>query len=260
MRTGLLKGNPWARSHDPNNRQWQGPGPDVRQHARDPLGASGCRALCHRRCHGQTGRDRVSRAADSLLPPDRGGLVISTRHHQGVPTKPPNASSGMAWGCALPGHSSRFRPGIWAVAVLPLTTAITLSVAQVFFVALLAVWVLGEPVGWHRIGAAVAVIAVRSLSQTESTATVLVYQAGFAAFLSGIPLFWLRVTPDLQGLILLLTMGAWPPLANGAASRRCAWAKRASSETCTIHSSSMLWFLALSCLAKFWTPRRQRGP
>lgn len=144
-------------------------------------------------------------------------------------------------GVRLAGAFVALSSGIWAVAVLPLTTAITLSFAQVFFVALLAVWVLGEPVGRHRIGAvsvgflgvvvvmrpgiegfttchaliplvgavgaAVAVIAVRRLSQTESTATLLVYQAGFVGFLSGIPLFWLWITPDLQGLILLLTMG-----------------------------------------------------
>ncbi|MBT6096106.1 MAG: DMT family transporter [Rhodospirillaceae bacterium] len=131
--------------------------------------------------------------------------------------------------------------GIWAVAVLPLTTAITLAFAQVFFVALLALQFLGEPVGRHRIaavvagfvgvvivmrpgvegfsylhalipvagalGAAVAVISVRKLSQTESTATLLVYQAVFVGVLAGVPLFWLWVTPDFDGLVLLLCMG-----------------------------------------------------
>jgi drug/metabolite transporter (DMT)-like permease len=103
--------------------------------------------------------------------------------------------------------------GIWAVAVLPLTTAITLGFAQVFFVSLLAIWVLRERVGIHRIGAvivgfigvvvvmrpgvhgiinlhalipiaaalgaAIAIISVRTLSQTESTATLLIYQSVF---------------------------------------------------------------------------------
>ena len=130
---------------------------------------------------------------------------------------------------------------IWAVAVLPLTTAITLAFAQVFFVALLAAWFLDESVGLHRIGAviagfvgvvvvmrpgvdglinlyaliplagalgaSIAVISVRRLSQTESTATLLVYQALFVGLLAGIPLFWVWVTPDLTGLIVLLTMG-----------------------------------------------------
>lgn len=130
---------------------------------------------------------------------------------------------------------------IWAVAVLPLTTAITLAFAQVFFVALLAMRFLGEPVGPHRIGAVIvgfigvvvamrpgvdgifnayaliplvgalgaafAVMSVRKLSQTESTATLLVYQALFVGLLAGIPLFWLWVTPDLTGLIFLLAMG-----------------------------------------------------
>lgn len=114
---------------------------------------------------------------------------------------------------------------IWAVAVLPFTTAITLAFAQVFFVALLAMWFLKEPVGWQRItavlvgfigvvvvmrpgvdglinilaliplagavGAAFAVISVRRLSQTESTATLLFYQATFVGLLAGIPLIWL---------------------------------------------------------------------
>ena len=95
---------------------------------------------------------------------------------------------------------------IWAVAVLPLTTAITLAFAQVFFVALLAMWLLKETVGIYRIGAVIvgfigvivvmrpgvdglidmyaliplvgalgaafAIISVRKLSQTESTATL----------------------------------------------------------------------------------------
>lgn len=131
--------------------------------------------------------------------------------------------------------------GIWAVAVLPLTTATTLAFAQVFFVALIALQFLNEPVGRHRIaavivgfigvvivmrpgvdgfldlntlipilgalGAAVAVNSVRKLSQTESTATLLVYQALFVGLLSGVPLIWLWMTPDLDGLLFLLSMG-----------------------------------------------------
>ncbi len=131
--------------------------------------------------------------------------------------------------------------GIWAVAVLPLTVAITLGFAQVFFVALLALSFLNERVGAHRIGAVVvgfvgivivmrpsvegiidpyalipllgalgagvAIVSVRKLSQSESTATLLIYQAVFVGVLSGVPLFWLWVTPDLTGLVLLLLMG-----------------------------------------------------
>lgn len=130
---------------------------------------------------------------------------------------------------------------IWAVSVLPLTTATTLGFAQVFFIALLAFYFLNEPVGIHRfsavalgflgviivmrpgvegaqnlnavipviaaLGASVAIISVRKLSQTESTATLLVYQALFVGVLAGVPLFWLWVTPDLPDLLLLLAMG-----------------------------------------------------
>lgn len=142
----------------------------------------------------------------------------------------------------LLGAFTALSAGIWAVAVLPLTTATTLFFAQVFFVALLSMWVLKEPVGPHRIaavvagfagvvvvmrpgmdglfnpyalipllgaiGAAVAVTAVRRLSQTESTATLLAYQAVFVGLLAGVPMTWLWVTPDLPGLALLLAMGA----------------------------------------------------
>ncbi|KZL17963.1 Riboflavin transporter [Pseudovibrio axinellae] len=139
--------------------------------------------------------------------------------------------------------------GIWAVALLPLTTATTLAFAQVFFVALLAAVFLEEKLTPARItgvlfgflgvlvvmrpgmdglssvytlvpvagalGAAIAVICVRHLSQTETTATLLVYQAVFVGLLAGIPLFWLWKTPDLQGFFLLTgmaiiaTLGQW---------------------------------------------------
>ncbi|UWR09689.1 DMT family transporter [Sulfitobacter mediterraneus] len=131
--------------------------------------------------------------------------------------------------------------GIWAVAVLPLTTATTLTFAQVFFVAVLAAWFLREPVGVHRLGAvmvgfvgvivvmrpgvdglidlnslipvigafgaAVAIIAVRRLSQTETTATLLVYQSVFIGAAAALPMFWYWKTPDLAGLALLVSMG-----------------------------------------------------
>ncbi len=137
---------------------------------------------------------------------------------------------------------------IWAVAVLPLTTAITLGFAQVLFIALLALSFLNESVGKHRIsavtmgfigvvivmrpgvqgmvdvyalipivgalGAGVAVISVRKLSQTESTATLLVYQSVFVGALAGLPLFWLWKSPDLTGMMLLLAMGILATVAN----------------------------------------------
>ncbi|MGR3622635.1 DMT family transporter [Pseudophaeobacter sp.] len=141
----------------------------------------------------------------------------------------------------LTGAFTALSCGIWAVSVLPLTTATTLGFAQVFFVALLALAFLNEAVGAHRIGAvligfigvivvmrpgvdglfdvhalipllgaagaAVAVTLVRKLSQTESTATLLVYQSVFVGALAGIPLIWLWVTPDLFGWLFLFAMG-----------------------------------------------------
>ena len=141
----------------------------------------------------------------------------------------------------LAGAFTALSCGIWAVAVLPLTTAITLAFTQVFFVALVAHWFLGEQVGRHRmmavmvgflgvlvvmrpgvagivdvnafipilaaLGAAIAISSVRKLSQTESTATLLAYQSVFVGLLAGIPMFWFWVTPDLFGWVFLLAMG-----------------------------------------------------
>jgi drug/metabolite transporter (DMT)-like permease len=137
--------------------------------------------------------------------------------------------------------------GIWAVAVLPLTTAITLAFCQVFFVALLALKFLGEPVGIHRfsaiiagftgviilmrpgldgifdfnafipiggaLGAAIAVTSVRKLSKTESTATLLSYQAIFVGLAAGIPMIWLWVTPSLPDILFLVSMGVLATIA-----------------------------------------------
>ncbi len=132
--------------------------------------------------------------------------------------------------------------GIWAVSVLPLTTAITLGFTSVFFIALLAMVFLKEAVSVNRfaailvgfigvvvvmrpgaddfasfyafipilgaLGAAVAIVSVRKLSQQESTATLLAYQAVFVGVLAGIPLLWLWKAPDVFGVFFLLAMGA----------------------------------------------------
>lgn len=131
--------------------------------------------------------------------------------------------------------------GIWAVSVLPLTTATTLAFSQVFFVTLLAMKFLNEPIGLQRIlavivgfigvlivlrpslggiadmnsfipiicamGASVAVTCVRKLSQTESIATLLSYQAIFVGLLSGVPMFWLWVTPNWSDFLFMVAIG-----------------------------------------------------
>lgn len=130
---------------------------------------------------------------------------------------------------------------IWAVALLPLASAITINFAQVFFIALLAALCLGEQIGRHRIaaiccgflgvliamrpdpretvlfyalvplagafGAAVAGTCVRKLSQSESSATLLVYQSFFVGLMSGLPMIWLWKTPDLAHVMLLVSIG-----------------------------------------------------
>jgi len=131
--------------------------------------------------------------------------------------------------------------GLWAVSVLPLITAVVLMFSQGLFVTLLAHWFLGEKLGWTRIsaiivgfvgvvivarpdmsildsvtpliaigaaiGASIAVVCVRKLSQVESTVTLLSYQAVFVGLLSGLPMFWLWKTPDISQTLFLLSMG-----------------------------------------------------
>ncbi|MEE9320576.1 MAG: DMT family transporter [Granulosicoccus sp.] len=131
--------------------------------------------------------------------------------------------------------------GIWAVAVLPLTTATALAFSQVFFVVLLAALFLKERTGTYRmtaivigfigvlvvirpattgmfdigsliaitgaLGAAVAIISVRKLSQTESTETLLSYQALFVGLASGIAMLWLWLPPTLADIAFMLGIG-----------------------------------------------------
>ncbi len=131
--------------------------------------------------------------------------------------------------------------GIWAVAVLPLTTATTLGFSEVFIVTLLAGAILGEQLSRYRLlaacggfagvlvvirpgfdgfihihalipllgafGASIAVLSVRRLSQVERTATLLVYQALFVGLIAAIPLIWLWQTPTLPELLLMCSMG-----------------------------------------------------
>ncbi len=161
---------------------------------------------------------------------------VAKFYPQGLRTKRPGAHF-----VRLAGAFVAMSCGIWAVTVLPLTTAVTLGFTQVFFTTLLAFLLLREPVGpyrlsavivgfigvlvvmrpgvnglldWHvlipvvgAMGGGVAVTSVRRLAGTETTATLLFYQSLFVGLLSGVPLLWLWTTPDLEGWILLLSMG-----------------------------------------------------
>ena len=130
---------------------------------------------------------------------------------------------------------------IWAVSLLPLTTATTLGFSQTFFMAILAALFLSEHVGIHRIGAitvgfigvlivvrpggeglasigvlaaiagalgaAVAFTCVKTLSQTESTATLLAYQTIVIGSVAATSMLWFWKTPDLSGWLLLMGVG-----------------------------------------------------
>ncbi len=139
------------------------------------------------------------------------------------------------------GAFSALALNLWAVSVLPLTTAVVLMFSQAFIVAVLAHWYLGEEIGWQRLaiilvgfigvvivarpdvstltglypliaigaalGAGVALVCVRKLAQKESTATLLSYQAVFVGLFAGVPMLWLWKTPDYFELLFLLSMG-----------------------------------------------------
>ena len=128
-----------------------------------------------------------------------------------------------------------------AVAHLPLATAISFSFTKTLFVTLFAAVFLGEAVGWRRllaaltgfagmliilrpdagsavsfyallaiaaaIGAATAATCVRALTSTESTATLLSYQAIFVGLLVAIPSIFVWQNPDMTGLIVLVAIG-----------------------------------------------------
>ncbi len=131
--------------------------------------------------------------------------------------------------------------GMWAIALLPLTTAIVLGFSRALFVPLLAARFLAEPLTGRRFasliigfagvlivlrphmagfastailvpllgaaGAAIATISVRRLSQTHDSQTLLTCQALFIGLLSGIPMFGLWKNPDAASLLLLLAIG-----------------------------------------------------
>lgn len=131
--------------------------------------------------------------------------------------------------------------GFWAISHLPLTTATVLNFTKTFFVTLLAAKFLAEPFGIHRMaaivtgfigviivvrpgfdgladpaalvaifgafGVGIAMTSVRKLSQTESTETLLIYQAVVIGALAAIPLYWLWVTPNSTQTALLLGIG-----------------------------------------------------
>lgn len=128
-----------------------------------------------------------------------------------------------------------------AVANLPLATAISFSFTKTLFVTLFAVLMLGERVGWRRFlaivvgmlgmlimlrpdpgsaisvyavlaiagaaGAGLAVSCVRKLSATESTATLLSYQAIFVAACVAVPAIAVWKTPGAGGFAVLTAIG-----------------------------------------------------
>lgn len=150
-------------------------------------------------------------------------------------------------GLRLSGAFVALSASMGAVALLPLSTASAIAFLQAFFVVLLAWRFLGERASAERLlvviigfsgvlvalrpwlgefdplgiglgviaafGAAIAVICVRALSTTESTATLLIYQSVFVGLLSMIPMAWLWITPSFSQLVLLIAIGALSALA-----------------------------------------------
>jgi drug/metabolite transporter (DMT)-like permease len=135
---------------------------------------------------------------------------------------------------SFPNNFKTDNPGLHALRLLGAFVALSAG----FW---LAVWILGEPISLHRytavvlgfvgvivvirpgtdglrdlnvlipllsaMGAAVAQVCVRRLSQTESTATLLSYQAVFIGLLSGVTMWWLWTTPTGIDLVLLIGIG-----------------------------------------------------
>lgn len=142
----------------------------------------------------------------------------------------------------LTGAFASLSIALFAVTELPLTTVTVLMFSTTFFVSILAALILKEKIGLARIfsvvagfvgvvivvrpsfdsfsdlislavlcgafGAACAIICVRRLTQVEPTTTLLVYQALFIGVIAGVPMFWIWQTPDFEGLMYLLAIGA----------------------------------------------------
>ena len=131
---------------------------------------------------------------------------------------------------------------IWAVSVLPLATATVLSFSKVLLAVIFAGIILQETMRLPKLiavvigflgvsfivqpgftsenpwlylipllgasGAMVAVLSIRVLSQTESTATLLFYQGISVGIASLIPMYWIWVPPDVTGVALLISIAA----------------------------------------------------
>jgi drug/metabolite transporter (DMT)-like permease len=128
-----------------------------------------------------------------------------------------------------------------AVAHLPLATAISFSFTKTLFASILAAIFLKELVGLRRItailvgflgiliilqpdpdsatnfygllailaafGAATAVTCVRKMASSESTTTLLAYQAIFVGVLVAIPCYFVWKPPDFTGFLVLVSIG-----------------------------------------------------
>ena len=184
----------------------------------------------------------------------------------------------------------------YALGVLPLAEHQALTNATPLFVTLLSIPILGEKVGLHRAGAvlagfvgiliiafgqgaftgdfggaarwgiiaavthggfsAVTTLMVRSLSDTESSTTIVMWQSllmtGVAAVV--LPFFW--VTPSLHDLLLLIAIGTLGGIAQTLLTE--AWASAQVSALAPYSYSSLLWavlfgFVIFGDAPSLWT-------
>lgn len=184
----------------------------------------------------------------------------------------------------------------YALTVLPLAEHQALTNATPLFVTLLSIPILGEKVGLHRAGAvlagfvgiliiafgqgaftddyggaarlgiiaamthggfsAVTTLLVRSLSDTEASTTIVMWQSllmtGVTAVL--LPFFW--VTPSLHDLLLLVAIGTLGGVAQTLLTE--AWASAQVSALAPYSYSSLLWavlfgFVIFGDAPSLWT-------
>ncbi len=174
----------------------------------------------------------------------------------------------------------------FALSVLPLAEQTALTYTTPLFVTLLAIPVLGEKVGVHRIGAvllgfcgilvialgkgafsgavtgpaavgmAVAVahgvfsasttLLVRSLSSTESSSTIVLWQSLLMTAFTGLAMPFVWVTPSGTGWLLLLAIGAVGGVAQVLLTE--AYASAQVSALGAFSFSGILWAVALGAL------------
>jgi len=212
-----------------------------------------------------------------VLQPTRGGSLAAALRTKRLPGHVLRAASGtLAMGCSF-----------YALGVLPLAEHTAVTNTTPLFVTLLSIPFLGEKVGLHRFGAVlagflgIAIIAlgqgaftgdyggavrfgliaavlhgifsaattlmVRSLSATESSITIVLWQSLLMSGVLALMMPFVWVTPNTHDLMLLILIGLLGGVAQVLMTE--AWASAQVSSIAPYSYSSLLWAVLFGWIA-----------